>query len=63
MQSVESTNKEIASFQEAIQGLQTDGVFSKAGLSQKANPKGLKQWRATEHPDWASPDRKHRRES
>jgi hypothetical protein len=63
MQSVESTNKEIAAFQEAIQGLQTDGVFTKAGFSQKANPKGLKQWRATEHPDWASPDRKRRRES
>ena len=63
MQSVEGTNKEIASFQEAVHGLQTDGLFAKASASQKANPKGLKQWRASEHPDWANPDRKRRRDS
>ena len=63
MQSVDGTNKEIASFQEAVHGLQTDGLFAKASASQKANPKGLKQWRASEHPDWASPDRKRRRDS
>ena len=60
MQSVDSTNKEVASFQEAFLGLHTDGVFHRARAGQK-NPKGLKQWRASEHPDWADPDRKRRR--
>ncbi len=63
MQSVEGTNKEIASFQEAVHGLQTDGVFAKASASQKANPKGLKHWLASEHPEWATPVHKRRRES
>ncbi|KAH6627599.1 hypothetical protein F5144DRAFT_576371 [Chaetomium tenue] len=60
MQSVESTHKEVSSFQEAILRLQTDGVLNRARTGQK-NLKGLKQWRASEHPDWADSDRKRRR--
>ncbi|KAK4150547.1 hypothetical protein C8A00DRAFT_17949 [Chaetomidium leptoderma] len=62
MQSIDSTNKEVASFQEAVHALNADGVFTKAHASKKAS-KGnkIKQWRASEHPDWASPDRKRRR--
>lgn len=60
MQSVESTHKEVSSFQEAILRLQTDGVLNRARAAQK-NGKGLRQWRATEHPDWADSERKRRR--
>jgi hypothetical protein len=59
-QAVEQTNKDIASFQEATLGLQTDGTLARARASQK-NPKGLKHWRASDHPDWASPDQKRPR--
>ncbi|KAH6841152.1 hypothetical protein B0I37DRAFT_357962 [Chaetomium sp. MPI-CAGE-AT-0009] len=62
MQSVEGTHKDVSSFQEAILRLQTDGVLNRARTAQK-NGKGLKQWRATEHPDWADADRKRRRVS
>lgn len=61
MQSVEGANMEIASFQSALVALQSDGVFAKASSSQKVNPKGLKQWRASEHPDWADPPGQKRR--
>ncbi|KAK4124014.1 hypothetical protein N657DRAFT_597044 [Parathielavia appendiculata] len=57
LQAVDKTNKDIASFQEAHLRLQADGVFPRARASQK-NSKGLKHWRASEHPDWANPDRK-----
>ncbi|KAK3906493.1 hypothetical protein C8A05DRAFT_11750 [Staphylotrichum tortipilum] len=61
MQSIEDTNKEIAAFQEAIQSLQTDGVLTKSGAGHKGGP--LRMWCASEHPDWANPDRKRRRVS
>jgi hypothetical protein len=61
MQSVENTNKEVASFRDAFVGLHSDGVFAKAAASQKANPKGTKAWRASDDPDWTSPDRKRKR--
>ncbi|AEO57381.1 hypothetical protein MYCTH_2303475 [Thermothelomyces thermophilus ATCC 42464] len=60
MQSVNNTNKEVANFQEAYYSLITDGLFQRARPGQKS-PRSLKQWRATEHPDWADPDKKRRR--
>ncbi|KAK4106931.1 hypothetical protein N658DRAFT_415749 [Parathielavia hyrcaniae] len=60
LQAVDKTNKDIASFQEAHLRLQTDGVLPRARASQK-NSKGLKHWRASDHPDWANPDRKRHR--
>lgn len=60
MQSVDSTKQEISSFQEAYLGLFTDGVFQRTRIGQK-NSKGIKQWRASEHPNWADPDPKRRR--
>ena len=61
MQSVDRTNKEVSSFQSTLSALQTEGVFAKASVSRKENPKGLKQWRATEHPDWADSAAKRQR--
>ncbi|SPQ26093.1 6d3ccb14-ee1a-42d0-928e-d950a3592cf4 [Thermothielavioides terrestris] len=61
MQSVDRANKEVASFREALVGLHSDGVFAQAGASQKANPKGIKAWRARDDPDWADPDPKVKR--
>jgi hypothetical protein len=60
MQSIEDTNKEIAAFQEAIQSAQADGSLTKGGPGHKG---GLRMWDASEHPDWANPDRKRRRVS
>jgi hypothetical protein len=61
MQSVDRTNKEVSGFQSTLSALQTDGVFAKATLSRKENPKGLKQWRAAEHPEWADSAAKRQR--
>jgi hypothetical protein len=54
MQSIDSTKKEIAGFREAVLTTQSDGVFAKARESQSAQPKGIKQWRARDDPDWAN---------
>lgn len=54
MKSVDSTNKEIASFREALVGMQSDKLFVRVMESQKANPKGIKQWRARDDADWAN---------
>jgi hypothetical protein len=63
IQAVETTNKDIASFQATILALHAEGIFTKAFTSRKENPLGLKQWRPTEHPDWADADRKRKRTS
>lgn len=63
MQSIEKTKKEIASFQEALIGVQQDGTFALVSKSQSANPKGIKQWRARDDPDWANPAPKRQRVS
>ncbi|KAL2271924.1 hypothetical protein VTJ83DRAFT_1295 [Remersonia thermophila] len=63
VKAVEGTNKDIESFRSAFAALQTEGVFARAYASRKENPTGLKQWRPTEHPDWADPDPKKRRMS
>ncbi|KAL2155824.1 hypothetical protein VTH82DRAFT_566 [Thermothelomyces myriococcoides] len=60
MQSVNNTNKEIANFKAAYESLLADNQFQKAQSSQKGLGT-IKQWRATEHPDWADPDKKRRR--
>ena len=60
MQSVNNTNKEVANFKDAYSGL-AEGLFQRVRTSQ-SRQKSFRQWRATEHPDWADPpDRKRRR--
>jgi hypothetical protein len=61
MQSVSTTIKEVTGFREAVRGLQSEGIFTRATASQQANPKGIKPWRAHSDPDWVSPDPKRRR--
>lgn len=63
MQSIDGTKREIASFQQAVLTTQSDGVFARARESQTANPRGLKQWRARDDPDWASREPKRPRVS
>ncbi|KAK0711672.1 hypothetical protein B0H67DRAFT_298503 [Lasiosphaeris hirsuta] len=52
--SVESTQKEISSFKEAITSEKSRKVFQKASESRRANPKGIKPWRARDDPEWTS---------
>ncbi|KAL2132499.1 hypothetical protein VTI74DRAFT_3742 [Chaetomium olivicolor] len=61
LQAVESTNKEITGFREAVVRPTSRDIFKTAVSSQSVNPKGIKQWRARDDPDWANPDRKRRR--
>ncbi|KAL2160491.1 hypothetical protein VTH06DRAFT_1179 [Thermothelomyces fergusii] len=60
MQSVDNANKEVASFQAAYDGLFNDDRL-KGARSSQTSLGSLKQWRATEHPDWADPEKKRRR--
>lgn len=54
MQAVENASKEVASFRDVINSPETEALFGRAGRSQKENPRGIKQWRARDDPDWAS---------
>jgi hypothetical protein len=58
-QAVENCRKEIAGFVESLE--KANGTFARANQSQATNPKGIKSWRASEHPDWADMNRKRRR--
>ncbi|KXX79812.1 hypothetical protein MMYC01_203313 [Madurella mycetomatis] len=60
MQSVENASKEVTSFRDLVHGPETEALFARAGRSQKENPKGIKQWRARDDPDWANEERKKR---
>ncbi|KAJ4292130.1 hypothetical protein N0V88_005757 [Collariella sp. IMI 366227] len=60
-QAVDDTNKEITSFREAVVGPTSKDIFKAASASQTAKPKGIKQWRARDDPDWANPTLKRRR--
>jgi hypothetical protein len=60
MQSVESANKEVAGFRDVLYSPETEALFTRALKSQKENPKGIKQWRARDDPDWANEDRRKR---
>ncbi|KAL2020365.1 hypothetical protein VTK56DRAFT_8494 [Thermocarpiscus australiensis] len=56
MQSVDGANREISAFQQAVMMMESEGIFAKAHESQQKNPKGIKQWRARDDPDWADQD-------
>lgn len=60
MQSVENASKEVTGFRDLVNGPETEALFARAGRSQKENPKGIKQWRARDDPDWANEERRKR---
>lgn len=53
--SVAETNNELNDFKAAMTSEESKSVFEKANESRQANPKGIRPWRATEHPDWTTP--------
>ncbi|KAK4662177.1 uncharacterized protein QC763_0110690 [Podospora pseudopauciseta] len=58
MQSVDSTTKELGSFRDALGSPETKAIWNRVNVSQKRDPKGIKQWRAVDDPFWGDPDRK-----
>lgn len=56
---VQDTGKEIRQFKDAIRSTETEKVFSMANESRRANPMGIKPWRARDDPEWTT--RKRRR--
>ncbi|KAK0623638.1 hypothetical protein B0T14DRAFT_426052, partial [Immersiella caudata] len=53
--SVEDTAKEIEDFKKAYTGEKTKGAFQRGTESRKANPQGIKPWRASDDPGWTTP--------
>ncbi|KAK4447042.1 hypothetical protein QBC34DRAFT_142443 [Podospora aff. communis PSN243] len=56
MKSLEGTTKEIEDFKKAYTSEKTKGAFQRGTESRKANPQGIKPWRASDDPDWTTPD-------
>ncbi|KAK1769067.1 hypothetical protein QBC33DRAFT_513311 [Phialemonium atrogriseum] len=54
VKSVTETSKELADFKEAMMSEESRKVFEQANQSRKANPKGIRPWRAVEDPDWTT---------
>ncbi|KAK0723032.1 hypothetical protein B0T26DRAFT_245907 [Lasiosphaeria miniovina] len=57
LESVDATDKEIASFKTAISSDETKKLIQKANKSRQANPKGLKPWRPRDDPQWTTTKR------
>ncbi|KAK3944225.1 hypothetical protein QBC46DRAFT_350639 [Diplogelasinospora grovesii] len=58
MESVQDTNKELSDFKQAYTSEESKKIFQKASESRRANPKGIKPWRARDDPDWIYPKRR-----
>ncbi|KAK3340066.1 hypothetical protein B0H65DRAFT_550566 [Neurospora tetraspora] len=56
---VQDTGKEIRQFKDTIRSSETEKVFNMANESRRANPMGIKPWRARDDPEWTT--RKRRR--
>lgn len=54
MNSVNKTQKEISQFKEEYTSDKTKSIIHKGAESRKANPQGIKPWRATDDPNWAT---------
>ncbi|KAI1206625.1 uncharacterized protein F4807DRAFT_463570 [Annulohypoxylon truncatum] len=52
MKSVHAASAQIKDFDELYNSEETKKVMDQAKKSRDANPKGIKPWRAKDHPDW-----------
>ncbi len=55
---VQESKTQLAEFREAIKSEKSQKVFRHAAESRRANPKGIKPWRAKDDPDWLERARK-----
>ncbi|KAI1338212.1 hypothetical protein F5Y15DRAFT_135424 [Xylariaceae sp. FL0016] len=52
LQAVKAGHKELEDFGTTYNDAESKKVFEQAKKSREANPKGIKPWRAKDHPDW-----------
>ncbi|KAH7321765.1 hypothetical protein BKA65DRAFT_464130 [Rhexocercosporidium sp. MPI-PUGE-AT-0058] len=54
--SANTANQEVQQFRRVMTAEESREVMEQARKSRAENPKGIKPWRATEHPDWLKKD-------
>ncbi|KAG4440440.1 hypothetical protein IFR05_004084 [Cadophora sp. M221] len=54
--SANTANQEVQEFRRLMTAEDTKEVLEQAKTSRAENPKGIKPWRATEHPEWLQRD-------
>ncbi|KAI0004753.1 hypothetical protein F4779DRAFT_599322 [Xylariaceae sp. FL0662B] len=52
MESIETARRQIKDFSTLYNSEESKRVLEQAKKSREANPKGIKPWRAKDHPDW-----------
>lgn len=55
---VQDTGKEIRQFKDAMLSSESEKVFNMANESRRANPMGIKPWRARDDPEWTTRKRR-----
>ncbi|CZS93719.1 uncharacterized protein RAG0_03874 [Rhynchosporium agropyri] len=55
-QSANTANQEVQDFRRLMTADESIKVMDQAKKSHTENPKGIKTWKATEHPDWLKKD-------
>ncbi|KAF4848642.1 hypothetical protein CGCSCA4_v004846 [Colletotrichum siamense] len=54
IKSVEGARKEVQDFQDLRKSEEMTKIMNHASQRRREEPKGVKPWRATEHPDWTT---------